>query len=76
MATKFFQPGQATYKHRPKLGEANAARALVRLLPSDFKDEKGVALANWKDVDFLCFSGSADGDRRTVFKNLRWEKID
>ncbi len=48
--------------------------ATLRLPPSDFHDDKNAPLTNWKDVDFLCFSGTADGEKRTVFKNLRWEE--
>src|SRR5262249_48168877 len=76
VATRFFEPGQATFKHRPKPADAASGWARVRLEPSDFQDDKGTALATWNDVNFLCFSGTAEGDRRTVFKNLRWEKID
>jgi hypothetical protein len=43
--------------------------------PADFHDDKGTSLTGWKDVDFLWLSGTAEGVKKTVFKNLRWEKI-
>lgn len=76
VATKFFQPGQINYKAQPKPGEPNDGWATLRLTPADFHDDKGTPLASWKDVDFLCLSGTGDGLKRTVFKNLRWEKLD
>lgn len=75
ISTKFFQPGQANFKAQPKLGAANGGWVILKMLPGDFKDDKGAALASWKDVDFLCFSGAVAGDKRAVFKNLRWEKV-
>jgi dienelactone hydrolase len=75
VATKFFEPGQINYKAQAKLGAANEGWATLKMLPGEFKDEKGAALTSWKDVDFLCFSGAVGGDKHAVFKNLRWEKI-
>ena len=74
VATTFFQPGQINYKASPKPGEPKAGWVMLRLPPSDFHDDKGAPLASWKDVDFLCFTGTGAGEMRTVFKNLRWEK--
>ena len=74
VATKFFQPGQINYKASPKPSEPKDGWVTLRLSPSDFHDEKGAPLASWKDVDFLCFTGTGAGEMRTVFKNLRWEK--
>jgi len=48
----------------------------LRLSPADLHDDKGAPLASWKDVDFLCLSGTSDADKRAVFKNLRWEKVE
>ena len=76
VAAKFFQPGQTNYKARPKPSEPKDGWATLRLPPSDFHDDKSAPLASWKDVDFLCLSGTGDGEKRTVFKNLRWEKSD
>ena len=77
VAVKFFQPGQRNFKAtRPKLDPAPGGRITLRLSPGDFRDEAGSALPSWKDVDFLWLSGAAEGDRRAVFKDLRWEKID
>ncbi len=72
---KFFEPGQVTYKLCPKLGAAKSGWALMQVVPAEFKDERGISLDNWKDVNFLCFSGTMEGEKRAVFKNLRWEKI-
>lgn len=74
--TKFFQPGQINYKVKPAFGESKDGWKTIRMLPSDFHDEKSASLASWKEVDFLCLSGTGDGHKRTVFKNLRWEKND
>ena len=74
VATKFFQPGQVNYKARPAFGESKDGWVTLRLPPSDFRDETNAPLANRRDVDFLCFSGTGAGEKRTVFKNLRWEK--
>jgi len=76
VATNFFEPGQVLYKTSPKLADGAKSWLPLSLLPSEFKDDQGTSLASWKDVNFLCFSGSVEGNRRTVFKNLRWEKID
>ncbi len=76
VATKFFQPGQGNYKTQPKFGEAKDGWVTLHLPPADFHDEKGTPLASWKDVDFLCLSGTGDALKRVVFKNLRWEKLD
>ena len=76
VAVKFFQPGQGNFKTQPKFGEAKDEWVTLRLPPADFHDDQGTPLASWKDVDFLCLSGVADGLKRTVFKNLRWEKLD
>jgi hypothetical protein len=48
----------------------------LRLPPADFHDDKGGPLPGWKDVDFVCLSGTSDALKRTVLKNLRWEKLD
>ena len=76
VAVKFFQPGQGNYRTQPKFGEAMDGWVTLRLPPADFHDDKGAPLASWKDVDFLCLSGTGDGLKRAVFKNLRWEKLD
>jgi hypothetical protein len=76
VAAKFFQPGQGNYKTRVKFGEAKDGWVTLRLSPADFHDDKGAPLASWKDVDFLCLSGTSDADKRAVFKNLRWEKVE
>ncbi len=73
VATKFFQPGQINYKAVPKPREVKDGWATLSLSPSDFHDDKDAPLASWKDVDFLCLSGTGAGEKRTVFKNLRWE---
>ena len=75
VAVKFFQPGQTNYKAQPKFGEVKDGWVTLRLPPIGFHDDKGTPLASWKDVDFLCFSGTSDGLKRTVFKNLRWENF-
>jgi hypothetical protein len=76
VATKFFQPGQINYKAKPEIRESKDGWVTLRFLTSDFHDEKAAPLAAWKDVDFLCLSGTGDGRKRTVFKNLRWETND
>ena len=76
VSTKFFQPGQLNYKTQPKFSKPTDGWVTMQLAPSDFHDEKGSALANWKDVDFLCLSGSGAGLQRVVFKNLRWKNLD
>jgi dienelactone hydrolase len=76
VSTTFFQPGQVSYKYRPTFGEPKAAWIILRLNPNDFKDDKGNALASWKNCDFICFSGKSGPGKHAVFKNLRWEKID
>ena len=73
VATKFFQPGQMNYKAVQKPGEVKDGWTTLSLSPSDFHDDKDAPLASWKDVDFLCLSGTGAGEKRTVFKNLRWE---
>lgn len=75
VATKFFEPGQVFYKCRPKLTAETGNWLLLKLQPADFLNEHAAPLASWKDVTFLCFSGTARGDQRTIFKNLRWEKL-
>ncbi len=72
--TKFFQPGQVAYKTKPAFGAARDGWVTLQFHPSDFRDEKGTSLTSWLNVDFLCLSGTGDGQKRTVFKNLRWEK--
>ncbi|HWB06060.1 MAG TPA: dienelactone hydrolase family protein [Verrucomicrobiales bacterium] len=76
VATKFFQPGQVTYKSKPARGEPANGWITLRMTPGDFRDDKGVFLTNWKDVDFPCLSGTGNGSAKTVFKNLRREKTD
>jgi hypothetical protein len=76
VATKFFQPGQINYKTKPARGEAVNGWITLRMPPADFHDDKGAALASWKEVDFLWLSGTGDGVKKTVFKNLRREKLD
>jgi hypothetical protein len=76
VATRFFQPGQGNYKTKPARGETVNGWITLRMQPGDFRDDKGTPLASWKEVDFLCLSGTGDGLKKTVFKNLRREKID
>lgn len=76
VATKFFEPGQVFYKHQPKLPAAAENWLTLTLRPADFADDNRVALASWANVTFLRFSGTTKDDQRTVFKNLRWEKLD
>ena len=76
VATKFFEPGQVFYKYRPKLFADNGKWLPIKLRPSDFQDDQGEPLASWKEVTFLCFSGAAHGDSPSVFKNLRWERLE
>ena len=76
VATKFFEPGQVMYKYRPHIAVGKEDWLLLKLRPSNFKDDQGAPLTSWKDVTFLCFSGAAQGDQRTVFKNLRWETLE
>jgi hypothetical protein len=76
VATKFFQPGQGNYKMKPVRGEPVNGWITLRMPPAEFHDDKGAPLTNWKEVDFFCLSGTGDGLKKTVFKNLRREKID
>jgi dienelactone hydrolase len=75
VATKFFQPGQGNFKMKPVRGTAVNGWITLSMNPAGFHDDKGVPLTGWKEVDFLWLSGTADGAKKTVFKNLRWEKI-
>ncbi len=38
------------------------------------KDEKSAVLESWRDVDFLHRQGQSEREKKTVFKNLRWEE--
>jgi hypothetical protein len=76
VTAKFFQPGQASYKMKPVPGEPVNGWITLRMPPREFHDEKGTPLSNWKEIDFLCLSGTGEGVKKTVFKNLRREKLD
>ncbi|MGV3608158.1 MAG: alpha/beta hydrolase family protein [Planctomycetaceae bacterium] len=71
---KFFQPGHTFFKARPKIEAADDSWTTICMTPSDFLDESQQSLANWADVEFLCFSGTSDGERQVVFSNLRWKE--
>jgi hypothetical protein len=51
------------------------AKGFERLPPGDFLDAGGHLAHKLEGADFRCRSGSVDGFKRTVSKNLRWKTV-